>query len=291
MKNNKLLSIATTAVIAILSHFTASAEQSDSALNIKPLRPVTSAYQLEYGASRLADTYLTPLIYRGYDLAFSYERWQAMKFDPERWVMRLNIRGDWERAHSPAGNNIMWYAGLNARWSMMRRYNLPYNITVGAGGATGITGGCLYSGAGNNPASAKASWTIDGAGYATWQTRLGKLPVTLGYYLTLPVTGAFFSPEYGELYYEIWLGNRKNLVHWANWSNYMAMDNLVAADLHFGATSLRVGYRGYFLSTHVNNLTTRNVTNSIVVGISGEWMNLNPRKAESPDCKIINALF
>ncbi|MDE6130631.1 MAG: hypothetical protein K2F74_03465, partial [Muribaculaceae bacterium] len=54
-------------------------------------RPVTSVYTIEAGRSHICDTYLTPLKYDGWQTALSYERWQAMRFNPEKWVM--NRRG------------------------------------------------------------------------------------------------------------------------------------------------------------------------------------------------------
>ena len=256
------------------------------------IRPVMSAYTFEAGGTHLADTYLTPLIYGGYSLALQYERWQAMKFSPERWVMNLTVRGTWDDADSPARNNSMWYAGVDARWGMMHRWQLPWGITVGAGGSTGIMAGCMYNGRNsNNPASAKVSWTVDAAAYASWKTRVGRLPITVTYKPTLPLTGVFYGVEYGQLYYEYWLGNHKNTIHWGHWGNYFAMDNQLTADLHFGATSLRVGYRGYVYSTKVNGITSRITSNTFIIGISGEWMSLNPRKPISADnVRIISAL-
>lgn len=257
------------------------------------LRPATSVGTIEAGGSHLADTYLTPLVYGGYSLALQYERWQAMKFDPDRWVMRLAVRGEWDDADSPARNNSIWYAGLDARWGMMRRWQLPKGFTVGLGGTTGIMAGCMYDGRnGNNPASAKASWTVDLSAYATWNGRIGRLPVTICYQPSLPVTGVFFGPEYGELYYEIWLGNHKNLAHWAHWGNYFAMENALTADLHVGATSLRVGYRSRVYSTSECGIVSRITTNAFVFGISGEWLSLGTyRRHPAPETKIISALF
>jgi len=69
------------------------------------------------------------------------------------------------------------------------------------------------------------------------------------------------------------------------------MDNQLTADLHFGATSLRLGYRGFVYSTKVNGITSRMTSNTFIIGISGEWMSLNPRKKLSVDnARIINAL-
>lgn len=268
-----------------------SVEKADTA-DMVTVRPVMSAYTFEAGGSRLADTYLTPLIYDGYALAVQYERWQAMKFSPERWVMNLTIRATWDDADSPARNNSMWYAGVDARWGMMHRWTMPLGITIGAGGSTGIMAGCMYNGRNsNNPASAKLSWTVDAAAYATWSTKLGRLPVTLTYKPVMPLTGIFFGVEYGASYYEYWLGNRKNTIHWGHWGNYFAMDNQLTADLHFGATSLRLGYRGFVYSTKVNGISSRITSNTFIIGVSGEWMSINPRKPLSADCvRIINAL-
>lgn len=275
-------------LMAVLS---SRAAETDSS-RMEVIRPVMSAYTFEAGGSHLADTYLTPLIYGGYSLALQYERWQAMKFSPERWVMSLAVRGTWDHTDSPARNNSMWYAGLDARWAMIHRWKLPWGITVGAGAATGIMAGCMYNGRNsNNPASAKVSWTIDAAAYASWKTRIGRLPVTLTYRPIMPLTGVFYGVEYGQLYYEYWLGNRKNTIHWGHWGKYFAMDNQLTADLHFGSTSLRVGYRGYVYSTKVNGITSRITSNTFIIGISGEWMSINPRKKLSVyNARIISAL-
>ena len=63
--------------------------QSDSAATV--LRPVFAAYTVEWGSSHLTDTYLTPLKYDGWHAAFDYQRYQAMKFAPRDWTMRLSL--------------------------------------------------------------------------------------------------------------------------------------------------------------------------------------------------------
>lgn len=279
-------------LVALVAKFVAFAEVADTIESIKPLRPVMSAYMFEAGSSHLADTYLTPLKYNGWSAAFRYERMQAMKLNPERWVMRLAAGVELDRTENPARNATMWYMGFDFSWGMMHRWHLPYGITVAGGGSTGIDLGCLYNSRnGNNPASAKAAWTVNATGYASWNFKMWKLPVTLRYQPTIPLTGVFFSPDYGELYYEIYLGNHSGLVHAAWWGNYFMMENLFTADLHFGNTSLRVGYRGRIYSTHMNDITARMITNNFVLGLSGEWISVSPRKGIDPRAKIISALY
>ena len=266
---------------------------ADEAPDASPLRPVTSAYTIEAGTAHLADTYLTPLKYSGQSVALGYERMQAMKFDPERWVMRLNFRLELDRAENPVRNATMWYGGIDFSWGMMHRWrNLAPGLTVGAGGEAQLVLGCLYNARnGNNPASARGAVTVNLTGYCAWNTRVWRVPVTLRYQPALPVLGAFFSPDYGELYYEIYLGNRSGLVHCAWWDDYFALENLLTADLHFGATSLRIGYRNNILSTKANNIVSRQISHCAVVGVSGEWISLSPGRGLSPEVRTISALY
>jgi hypothetical protein len=270
-----------------------SAYADDSVEATKPLRPVTAAYTIEAGSSHLVDTYLTPLKYTGWTVALGYERMQAMRFNPELWVMQMKFRLAVDRGLNPARNATMWNGGIDFSWGMMRRWrNLYPNLTIGVGGVAQLNAGCLYNTRnGNNPAAARAALTVDVTAYGAWNTHIGKLPITLRYQPTLPILGAFFSPDYGELYYEIYLGNHGGLAHCAWWGNYFAMENFITADLHFGATTLRLGYRNNILSTHVNDITSRQIGHCAVVGVAGEWVSLTPSGGISPATRKISALY
>lgn len=258
----------------------------------EPLRPVFSAYQLKAGSSHYADSYLSPLNYSGWALGFEYQRIQAMKFDPENWVMQLSMGIEVDRGLSPSGNSTMLFAGIDASWAMMRRWRLPKNFSIGVGPAISLDLGCFYlSRNGNNPASAKAALTIDASAYATWSTRIARCPVSIRYQAQIPAIGAFFSPDYGELYYEIYLGNHSGLAHCAWPGNFFRYNHRLMADLNFGSTSIRLGYQGEIHSTKVNNLVTNVFTHSAIVGLSGEWLSLNPIKGISSDAKIISATY
>lgn len=256
------------------------------------LRPVTSSYTYEIGGATLANTYLTPLKYKGWDMALNYERMQAMKFNPEKWVMRLTAGIDLNRTDNPAKNATMWRLVADFSWGMTYRFKLPHNITLAGGGSTSLDLGCVYNARnGNNPVAVEAAWTVNLTGYASWNVKIGRLPVTLRYQPTIPLTGVFFSPDYGELFYEIYLGNHSGLAHCAWWGNYFRMGNLVTADIHLGATSLRVGFRNNILSTSINDITTRTITYSAVIGVTTEWISLNPSRKADNNARIISALY
>lgn len=264
------------AATAIAAH-----AQADSTALI---RAVTSSYDIEAGYAEIADTYLTPLKYTGTHTAFRYERSQPMRLNPARWIMQLDLRTQLDLTENPARNADMSQIALQASWAMMHRWALPAGVTVGLGGAPHLNLGMLYLNTnGNNPVSVKAALTLDAKAYASWSSHINRLKFTLRYQPSLPLTGVFFAPDYGQLYYQIYLGETKGLAHAAWWGNYFAMDNLLTADLHFGNTSLRLGYFNHIFSSKANNIVSRQITHALVLGVTTNWISL------SPNCKQINA--
>lgn len=255
-------------------------------------RPVLSAYMVEAGSAHVCDTYLTPLHYSGWSAAFSYERMQAMKFDPERWVMCLDGRISVGSTGNPARTASIWQIDFRPSWSMMWRKALPEGFSLAAGGNVGIDLGVLYLARnGNNPASVRASATIGVTGMAVWNGKAGRLPLTLRYRPVLPLVGAFFAPDYDELYYEIYLGNHNGLAHAAWPGNFFRLDNLFTADLHFGATTLRLGYRCEIFSSKASGIVSRNVSHTFVLGVTTEWLSLRAGSRRTPDSRIISSMY
>lgn len=256
------------------------------------VRPVLSSYSLEIGSAHCCDTYLTPLHYSGWHAAFDYGRMQAMRHNPDRNIMALDARLAVSRTLNPAGNASMWSISLRPRWTMMWRYRLPGGLTFAGGGEAAAEIGALsLMRNGNNPVSVKAAVTAGITGMAVWNGSVGRLPVTIAYRPSMPLIGAFFSPDYDELYYEIWLGNHKGLCHAAWPGSYFRLDNLLTADLHFGATTLRVGYRCNILSTKAAGIVSRDISHAFVIGITAEWISLRAGSRRTPDARVISALY
>lgn len=249
----------------------------------KPIRPVRSTYAIEAGSAHLADTYLTPLHYSGWHAGLSYEHLQAMKFSPRKWMMRLRLGLSFDRTQNPARNAAMMGAYVDASWGMLRKFSVIEHLTLAVGPELAVNAGCLYlSRNGNNPASAKAAVTLNAAALAAYRMNIGRLPVTFSFQPSLACLGAFFSPDYGQLYYQIYLGERSGLAHCAWWGNYFAMDNRLGADLHLGATTLHLGYHNTLLSTKVNNLVANSFTHSFSLGVTLDWFAL--RRGELNNC-------
>lgn len=253
----------------------------------EPVRPVTSAWMAEVGSSHTADTYLSPLRYSGTHYAVTYSRLQAMK--------RTSLIQGWDagvvfdRTMNPSKNATMLGARIEGSWRIMRRWHLPFGLSCGAGGYAGVEAGALYlSRNGNNPAQAIASFEIGPELFVQWSGRLAKLPLAVRWQASTPLTGVFFCPDYGELYYEIQLGNHSGLTHAAWPGNRRRMRSLLSVDLNFGRTTLRLGYRADALSSRANNITSRRISHAAVIGVVCDLITINPR---TTDASTVTALY
>lgn len=288
----RLTAIAATLICAVSS----AAAATDSVATVSgaaPLRPVTSAYTLHVGSNHQRDTYLTPVAYSGWTAAIGYERFQAMRFDPDNWIMRLQGTVSLGSAENISRSATMWNMELSPSWAMMRRFRPIPGLTLAVGGIARANLGAVYLDRNsNNPLNARAAITAGVTAMATFDLRLGSLPVTLRYQPSLPLIGAFFSPDYDELYYEIWLGNHSGLCHCAWPGSYIDLENLLTADLRFGATALRVGYRNRVFSAKAAGIVTRHISHELVIGVSAEWLSLDTRRHRRPaDARIISAFY
>ncbi|MDE7402528.1 MAG: DUF3316 domain-containing protein [Muribaculaceae bacterium] len=231
-------------------------------------RPVTSVYSMEVGGARNLSTYLSPLYYSGLDMALSgswtkdFQRWS------DRCVMRFEAAVDFNYTENPIGNANMPALTARFNWGMGWKHQFAGKWKLTVGPMIDIYGGALYSlRNGNNPVTAIAYAGFDAQASLSLNMKWGKIPVVLTDEVRIPAIGAFFCPGYGESFYEIYLGNRRDLVHFGWWGNAFAIDNLIALRLDLGKTGLQVGYRFDMRNFKANNLQTGLMRNAVVIGI------------------------
>lgn len=231
-------------------------------------RPVTGIYALEVGGAYDFSNYLSPLFYRGTDFTFSGQWTKIFNHCPQRMVMRFESDINFQLMHNPAKTASMLGFTADFAWGLGVRF-LPHpKWTVAVGGMVDIYGGALYLPRnGNNPVTALARASLQANASASFQFKMGRLPVTLVEEVRTPLLGAFFCPEYGETYYEIYLGNHKNLAHFGWPGNFFAINNQISLRLDFGRTAMTVGYRLDLNTFHANNLDAQTMRNSLVIGI------------------------
>lgn len=231
-------------------------------------RPVTGTYGIETGRRTALDTYLSPLPYSGTWLA-AYGNWQkALPFAPRHAVMEFDALAGGGRLINKAGTAMELNIDIRLAFGMKWRTTLPSRTQISTGAEFGIDGGALYlTRNSNNPASVKASAALSLTAGASHRIKIGRLPVLIYDQLRLPSLSVFFSPSFGETYYEIYLGNHSGLAHAGWWGNNFRIDNLFGATIDFGRTAMTVGYRFRTDTSWICNLNTRIMTHSFVIGV------------------------
>lgn len=254
--------------------------ESDSLMS----RPVTASYSLEIGKKNVIATYLSPLHYSGTDISLAGNWSKALPFSPESAIMHFDASVGFSSLLNPAKTAKM--IGLDAafNWGMSWRHRLPCRLQLTAGGSVGIEGGAYYLlRNGNNPVEAIADVSIAARFSGSYPLKIGNLHLLLQDVASIPSLGVFFSPEYGETYYEIYLGNRKGLTHLGWWGNNFRFDNLLSVTLDFGRTALSAGYRLHAFNQWANNLNTKIIKHSFVIGIIPGGIGLKKRPRKMPD--------
>lgn len=227
-----------------------------------------SLFTVDAGFASIHDSYLTPITYNGLDLGIGYEAMRSVRDD--KWLWQLQVGADYNYVENEAQNNELYKLMGDITFDMQRNWRqlIAHRVDVSVGPMTQLRAGIIYNNANsNNPVSVRAHWNLGVTAMAAMPTRLWRLPITLRYQAQLPVAGVFFAPEYDESYYEIYLGNHKNLAHLGWWGNRLDMSHYLGADLHLGKTTLRIGYRTRLEHWSVNHLKVHDVSHSLVLGI------------------------
>lgn len=231
-------------------------------------RPVIGSYRIEIGKTRAYATYLSPFSYSGTDFALAGFWTKVLPCNPQHLAIHFDGRVNYASLLNPAGTASEADFHARVQWGLEWQKRLEGGWMVGAGGNVGVYGGALYLlRNSNNPVSAQFAAGISAQGYASKLFYVGKLPMLVSDRLNLPLLGGFFRQQYGEPYYEIYLGNRKGLAHFGWPGNRFGIDNLLAVTLDFGRTAMEVGYRFAFQNEKANNLTTRFINHSFVIGV------------------------
>lgn len=246
-------------------------------------RPVTGTYSIELGHRDVLATYLSPLHYKGKALGASGSWLKAMPFAPESAIMHFDTGFTFSSLLNPAHTATMIGLYGSFSWGMSWRCHLPNMFQITAGGAIGMEGGAYYLlRNGNNPVEAIANLNLALRASVSRPIKIGRLPILLRDEISVPTVGMFFSPEYGETYYEIYLGNHKGLIHAGWWGNNFRIDNLLTATLDFGRTAMTVGYRLDYNSQWACSLNTRIMTHSFVIGVVPGGIGLKKKKTATP---------
>lgn len=213
-------------------------------------------------------TYLSPLTYTGPGYGLTYE-WRKTAWRGETIGMRAIADLDYGYLLSPAKNSRMLTLEFNLAWGVERLWMTDAGFSFAFGATAGVDGGVLYLPRnGNNPAQALmwAGASLSGRmGYD--RLRLFHKPLSLSISADVPSLGAFFCPQYGETYYEIYVGNHSGLTHFGWWGNRPQVNSRILADWKLGRNALTLGLGYNFQGLECNGITTRVARCSGLIGV------------------------
>ncbi|HHT30185.1 MULTISPECIES: DUF3316 domain-containing protein [Petrimonas] len=240
-------------------------------------KSVNQATLLGVGKAFLTDTYLSPLEYAGLTTSLLHDRIGPTRHFNNKLLLQQQFQIDLAFTRNPSAS-ASEYAGdvsynINAFYPFFR--NGRFSFFGGFGGDASL-GGIYNVRNSNNPGSLKTSVNLDLSAMAIYSLR----KVTLRWQLTTPFTGVFFSPAYGQSYYEIFsLGNDKGTVRFAWFQNQQALRNYFTLDIPFNNITLRAGYLGDYYRTDVSEIVTTIVSHQFVVGMAVESLNFGGKRA------------
>lgn len=254
--------------------------------------PVTSVYSLSIGRMSALDTYIAPITFTGPDLILNGQWSKALPCNPERLKMQFDARLGVGFLKPVSRNCTMYDFDFAFSWGLSYRWRPAPRWHVSAGGALGFDGGCLYlPNNGNNPAAARLTAGLSLRGSVSYNLKIKRLPVLISDEVSLPTLNAFFAPDYAETYYEIYLGNHSGLAHVGWWGNHFQIDNLLAFDLDFGSSALRLGYRFRVNSSWINHIDSRMVTHAFEIGFIPGGIGLRPAAKPKVKAERISSLY
>ena len=237
--------------------------------------PTNNATLFGFGDASIYDTYLSPLKYKGTALSLTNERSKQMSWFNSKFVRQQTIGVNFAAAESPAKNVREYWFLLDYNWG--GHYNLlqtdKFRFSAGAIWNTSV--GVLYNERnGNNPASARAYSNINLSAIGFYNLK----DITFRWQMDTPVTGILFSPHFGQSYYEISLGNTVGTANFASLHNQRALRNYITADIPTGRIMFRLGYLGSYYQTKIHGLQTHTYSNSFIIGLVSESINLSGNK-------------
>ena len=247
-------------------------------------KPIPLTYQSEMvglGTSRIYDSYLSPLKYSGVNLGLIYEQMRMTGLGNGHFSTQHQCFVNFSYTGNSTGTAVNQTGLFEYNFGMPYRFNLNDNFQLFVGPQAGVLLGFIYNSRnGNNPASVKANANVGLSGIAAYKLMIRSQPLRFRYQLNLPAIGTMYSPQFGESYYEIGLGNSEKLFYFSSFHNYFAFKNVLSVELPLNWVTIRAALVNSFYQTKVNDLVTQWHSNTFYLGISRNFYVVNGRKPD-----------
>ena len=237
-------------------------------------RSVNEATMISLGSRYVKNTYLSDVGYDGVGIGVTNER---MRLIGDRWSQRRTFRINLASIRNPAGTSSGYAAFIDYSYSLHRRLETSVDGLRLLVGGTGryLLGTAYRSQGGNNPAALHVEGDLRLSAAILYSFDLGRrrYPITVRWQADLPLVGVFFSPHYGQSYYEIFtLGHRAGTLRLGSLHNRFALRSLLTADVPVGPWTMRIGYEADVYQSHTNGIRTHYFGSSMLIGMAKEFI-------------------
>ena len=247
----------------------ATTPQVATSLERLPLSGVVErTYLLGMGKNHVYDSYLSPLDYAGSTLGFTRIGERTMQRGQGRWSQMTYFDFNASQLHNPVGNATTWDGELQFNYGQHYHLMAQPKWNVALGGLLGAhLGGTYNTRNGNNPGQMRMALDLAVSAVATRQFALWKKRWTWRTQCDLPVMGTFFTPNYGQSYYEILIfGPANRNIVFSHPFNAPSVRLLSTISIPFGTSSLTLGYKADIRQSTVHHLDRHAWHHTFLIG-------------------------
>ena len=224
-----------------------------------------------YGAgfTNLLETYLSPAEYKGPEIRIMRESMRFTKLIDGHVSTQSLFQAQGSITHNKADNSNQY--SLLANWNYSWHYQFPFNenLKLLAGPMVELNGGMTYLiRNSNNPVQVKAYMNIGASGMAIYRFHIKEFPMVVRYQLNIPLAGLYFSPKFGQSYYQMseegdWYRN----FNFTSIHNQPSLRQLLTLDIPIHSTNLRIGYLCDIQQAKLNHLKSHSWSNTFLIGL------------------------
>ena len=245
------------------------------------IETVNHATLLGVGQAFLNDTYLSPLEYKGLAFSLMHERLSPAKISDKKLLLQQKTMLQVAFTKNPSASASEYYGAISYNANLLHAFLKNNRLKIyGGAGVDAMLGGIYNQRNSNNPGSLKTSLNLDVSAMATYNWK----QLTFRWQLSSPFAGIFFSPAFGQSYYEIFsLGNGDGTILFGSFFNQLALQNYFTVDMPIKNITLRAGYLGNYYKTNVNDIFTKISSHQLMVGFALESINFGGKRVtENP---------
>ena len=243
--------------------------------------PLYFAVEASIGNASWLDKALSYYTFSGSNLSVGVEIMRAANGDSP-WVQQHQLRymtSSGSIAFSGNGGSKVHFG--NYTFGMMSHSTVAKNLRLYYGFDINLLGGVVLNDhGGNNPLNLKGDLSLGFTGMMVYDFKLGKLPITARYQMSLPVFAVFTETNPGYLPADF-----KDFVKAGSWNNHFNMRNRLHFDLRFNSWALRLGYNNDIVTHYATAMPFQYVSHNFVIGFAGDlvrWSNNIVKKNIKP---------